>query len=154
MGKDESSQSWFLVFVSNPGHSLDQGVDYFSTVMTNNHIRVKSFDLCLKLGKQVFLVFAAVELSVGDSSKLLEVEGVRNTFVSIGFALNLVIIAKEIADCIDMQFVNSVCIEELFQLHLGWHHSLYGNTHHSHIGSTRYLVDDLQKLGILNLGAN
>lgn len=113
MRENESAKSGPFVFISNSGHALDKSVYRFGAVVAYDDIRVESSDFSLELSEHLFLVFATVEFPVRGSSKLLEIESMRNSSVRVRLALHLIIIAKVVAYRINMQLIDSVCVEQL-----------------------------------------
>jgi hypothetical protein len=70
----------------------------------------------------------------------------------VRFAFDLIVVAVEVADSVDVELVNSGSVEEFFEFDLGRHCGFDGDGHNPDVWRFGELVDHLEQLGILELG--
>ena len=69
----------------------------------------------------------------------------------VGFALNLVVVAVEVADSIDVKLIDPGGIKESFEFDLRRNYGFDRDSHNTYIGRFSDLIDNLKELGVLYL---
>lgn len=106
--------------------------------MTDQDIRIVSTKLSLEERNHLLFIIADHHVLVlACCSEFLEKKSARYARVSVGLQLHLVILTKEETNGVDVEFIDSVGVEQSLQLDLRGNDSFDGNTHDSHVRRTR-----------------
>lgn len=141
----ESAQLGPVLLASQSHHSLDQRVQSARSIVTDQHIRVVSPQISLELRYHLLLSLKGNHSLIGAlSSELPEEERAVDAVVFAGFEFDLVVVAEEVADGVDVQrrhILFQHVLEDVPVLyHLVGCDCFYGYTHHPHVGRTRDVV--------------
>lgn len=122
--------------------------------MADQDIRVEPPEVSLEGSDHLLLILADNHALIGaPTSELLEEEGAIDAMIAGGFELHLIIITEEVADAVEMEFIDVVSVKQLLLFQLQGHDGLDGDAHDPHIGRTLFLTDRFNQLRILDVRA-
>lgn len=86
-------------------------------------------------------------------AELLKEEGAADSVVPAGLELYLIVFTEEITNCVDVQFVYFISIEQFLEFDLLGNYCFDRNAHHSHIRRFVIITERLQQFSVLNVSA-
>ncbi len=149
---DKPSKFSFDIFVSKLSHSLDQGVNDSTGIVTNNHIGVESVKFGFKLTDHLNLGFKDFEIFLIHWAKWLEMVSSLDLIILWWFKLHLILLTVSIGNAVNVCFVDASCVrEKLFLLDLRRYGCFQTDAHDSEAWRLDMILDHFNRFDELNL---